>query len=159
MGCASQTNLPTQAYISACQLAVPTQIDSSLFRNDDENFQNRTHVRLILSKTGCIIQKLLNPIRGLGKHEVFRYASGRQVSKVRAGVAELADALDLGSSALRRMSSSLFARTSFFFGGYTGVLAGIAQLARASPCQGEGCEFESRFPLHFLCGCSSMVEP
>ncbi len=28
---------------------------------------------------------------------------------------------------------------------------------RASPCQGEGREFESRLPLHF-CGCSSMVE-
>ena len=27
------------------------------------------------------------------------------------------------------------------------VYAGIAQLARASPCQGEGREFESRFPL------------
>ena len=26
--------------------------------------------------------------------------------------------------------------------------AGIAQLARASPCQGEGRGFESRFPLH-----------
>ena len=32
----------------------------------------------------------------------------------RAGVAELADALDLGSSAARRMSSNLFARTSLF---------------------------------------------
>ena len=29
---------------------------------------------------------------------------------------------------------------------------------RASPCQGEGREFESRLPLQF-CGCSSMVEP
>ena len=29
---------------------------------------------------------------------------------------------------------------------------------RASPCQGEGREFESRLPLQ-LCGCSSMVEP
>ena len=28
---------------------------------------------------------------------------------------------------------------------------------RASPCQGEGREFESRLPLQF-CGCSSMVE-
>lgn len=27
--------------------------------------------------------------------------------------------------------------------------AGIAQLARASAFQAEGCEFESRFPLHF----------
>ena len=30
---------------------------------------------------------------------------------------------------------------------------------RASPCQGEGREFESRLPLQFFCGCSSMVEP
>ena len=31
----------------------------------------------------------------------------------RAGVAEWADALDLGSSAERRMSSNLFARTTY----------------------------------------------
>ncbi len=35
----------------------------------------------------------------------------RNHGSVRAGVAELADALDLGSSVARRMSSSLFART------------------------------------------------
>ena len=31
--------------------------------------------------------------------------------------------------------------------GKISLYAGIAQLARASPCQGEGREFESRFPL------------
>ena len=29
------------------------------------------------------------------------------------------------------------------------VYAGIAQLARASAFQAEGCEFESHYPLHF----------
>ena len=29
--------------------------------------------------------------------------------------------------------------------------ADVAQLARASPCHGEGCEFESRHPLFLLC--------
>lgn len=33
----------------------------------------------------------------------------------RAGVAELADALDLGSNAIRRGSSSLFARTNCYY--------------------------------------------
>ena len=59
-----------------------------------------------------------------------------------AGVAELADALDLGSSAARRGSSSLFARTRVFMREW---LSG-----RASPCQGECREFESRLPLHFF---------
>ena len=30
------------------------------------------------------------------------------------------------------------------------IFAGIAQLARASAFQAEGCEFESHYPLHFF---------
>ena len=37
----------------------------------------------------------------------------REAFEKLAGVAELADALDLGSSAERRMSSNLFARTTY----------------------------------------------
>ena len=69
-----------------------------------------------------------------------------------AGVAELADALDLGSSAARRGSSNLFARTNHSKKVKREWLSG-----RASPCQGECRGFESRLPLH-NCGCSSMVE-
>ena len=45
-----------------------------------------------------------------------------------AGVAELADALDLGSSALRRGGSSPFTRILFF------VVAGLAQLVEHLIC-------------------------
>ena len=40
------------------------------------------------------------------------------------------------------------------------VYAGIAQLARASAFQAEGCEFESNYPLHFkikLLGCIAQL--
>ncbi len=30
----------------------------------------------------------------------------------------------------------------------TTIFADISQLARELPCQGRGCEFESRYPLH-----------
>ena len=85
----------------------------------------------------------LGPLAQLVEHltfnQVVRRSSRRWVT-IPAGVAELADALDLGSSAARCVSSNLVARTKYH--------AGIAQLARASPCQGEGCGSESRFPLH-----------
>lgn len=35
------------------------------------------------------------------------------------------------------------------------VRAGVAQLARAVPCQGTGHEFEPRYPLHFPPGLAS----
>ena len=60
-----------------------------------------------------------------------------------AGVAELADVLDLGSSVARRMSSSLFARTN------PNAICGSSSVGRAPPCQGGGRESESRLPLHF----------
>ncbi len=71
-----------------------------------------------------------------------------------AGVAELADVLDLGSSVARRMSSSLFARTN------PNAICGSSSVGRAPPCQGGGRESESRLPLQSIetCGCNSMVE-
>ncbi len=54
-------------------------------------------------------------------------------------MAELADAPDLGSGVLRRVGSSPSTRTMRKW------LSG-----RASPCQGEGREFESRLPLFYF---------
>ena len=68
--------------------------------------------------------------------------SQRAIFSIHAGVAELADALDLGSSAARRGSSNLFARTNHSKKVKREWLSG-----RASPCQGECRGFESRLPL------------
>ena len=69
-----------------------------------------------------------------------------------AGVAELADALDLGSSAARRGSSNLFARTILFnlliLDNKVYIYKREWLSGRASPCQGECRGFESRLPLH-----------
>ena len=75
-----------------------------------------------------------------------------------AGVAELADALDLGSSALWRGSSNLFVRTNSYLPFFTrcAIMADVPEnkrewlSGRASPCHGECREFESRLPLHCL---------
>ena len=67
-----------------------------------------------------------------------------KASKVRfAGVAELADAPDLGSGAAGCMSSSLFARTTLRLI----LICGNSSFGRAPPCQGGGGGFEPRFPL------------
>ena len=68
----------------------------------------------------------------------------------RAGVAELADALDLGSSVTDvrvRVSSSAPIQST---------VCGISSVGRAPPCQGGGRESESRLPLHFI-WCHSQV--
>ena len=59
----------------------------------------------------------------------------------------MADAPELGSGVLGRGGSSPFSRTILKFNKMRKQLSG-----RASPCQGEGREFESRFPLQkFFC--------
>ncbi len=70
----------------------------------------------------------------------IRAAPDGRLKKV-AGVAKLADALDLGSSAVRREGSSPFVRTI--------QSCGSSSFGRAPPCQGGGGGFEPRLPLHF----------
>lgn len=74
-----------------------------------------------------------------GRPSLFPIEGGH----ILCGRGGMADAPDLGSGAERRMSSSLFARTTRFF-------CGSSSVGRASPCQGEGRESESRLPLHVL---------
>ena len=73
------------------------------------------------------------------------------MQRASAGVAELADAPDLGSGAAGCMSSSLFARTTLRLI----LICGNSSFGRAPPCQGGGGGFEPRFPLHFFNGCVS----
>ena len=69
-----------------------------------------------------------------------------------AGVAELADALDLGSSAARRGGSSPFTRIAFF----KATLAGLAQLVEHLICNQR---VEGSTPLAgIFCESSSVVE-
>ena len=63
-----------------------------------------------------------------------------------AGVAELADALDLGSSASRRGGSTPFTRTISKY-------SRKQFRGRTSPCQGEGRGFKSRLSLQQLIQC------
>ena len=70
-----------------------------------------------------------------------------------AGVAELADAPDLGSGAAGCMSSSLFARTTLRLI----LICGNSSFGRAPPCQGGGGGFEPRFPLQALEGFESFL--
>ena len=65
------------------------------------------------------------------------------MQRASAGVAELADAPDLGSGAAGCMSSSLFARTTLRLI----LICGNSSFGRAPPCQGGGGGFEPRFPL------------
>ena len=68
----------------------------------------------------------------------------------------MADALDLGSSALRRGGSSPFTCTiTIKFTLEKNMREWLS--GRASPCQGERREFESRLPLQIR-GYNSMVE-
>ena len=65
-----------------------------------------------------------------------------------AGVAELADALDLGSSASAWGFKSLHPHSLSIK--VEKLLCGHSSVGRARPCQGRGREFESRCPLHNL---------
>ena len=56
-------------------------------------------------------------------------------------MAELVDALDLGSSVSRRAGSSPALRT---------LISEINSIGRVSPFQGEGCGFESRISLRCM---------
>ena len=94
----------------------------------------------------------LDPLAQLAEHLTFnqgvRGSNPRWVTIpgcVSRGRGGMADAPDLGSGALRRMSSSLFART-------TQAACGSSSVGRAPPCQGGGRESEPRLPLHNLAG-------
>ena len=71
-----------------------------------------------------------------------------------AGVAELADAPDLGSGAKRRMGSSPFARTTFRFAVVAQLVERhLAKVEVASP----SLVYRSSLSIE-SCGCNSMVE-
>ena len=80
-----------------------------------------------------------------------RIPDGSPLISYLADVAELADALDLGSSVLDvgvRVSSSAPPAT-----------CGSGSVGRASPCQGEGRGFEPRLPLQIFSNNSYGMAP
>ncbi len=62
-----------------------------------------------------------------------------------AVVAELADALDSGSSGGNTVEVQVLSTAPYFLI----KTCGRSSIGRASPCQGEGRGFETRRPLHF----------
>ena len=88
---------------------------------------------------------------------------GTAKGRKQAGVAELADAPDLGSGAVRRGSSSLFARTTHTSGSDSVVECDLAkvEVAGSNPVfRSINRKFrEDEYFPGTLCGCSSTVEP